>query len=268
MTGNGDTHMMNGQEAKPPAPGHARHRKGEAEPPMPSRISSSSSLTEKAVNTIRDRILDLTLAPGIRIDERLLMERFKLSRTPAREALNRLAAEGLVDIEANKGAFVCAIDVSQINRFFDAYHAAERLVGYLCILSTPGLADEMERINVAHRAAVKERRFLDVARHNAAFHLTIAEATQNKYVADFSGRLHNHAQRLAYLIYCGESDEGDFLHTQQSLIIEEHVAIIDAIRQGERDLLIDALTVHARRFQDRIARFVGRSRTADFTVVE
>lgn len=235
---------------------------------MPSRISSSSSLTEKAVNTIRDRILDLTLAPGIRIDERLLMERFKLSRTPAREALNRLAAEGLVDIEANKGAFVCAIDVSQINRFFDAYHAAERLVGYLCILSTPGLADEMERINVAHRAAVKERRFLDVARHNAAFHLTIAEATQNKYVADFSGRLHNHAQRLAYLIYCGESDEGDFLHTQQSLIIEEHVAIIDAIRQGERDLLIDALTVHARRFQDRIARFVGRSRTADFTVVE
>jgi DNA-binding GntR family transcriptional regulator len=235
---------------------------------MSSRISSSSSLTEKAVNTIRDRILDLTLAPGIRIDERLLMARFKLSRTPAREALNRLAAEGLVDIEANKGAFVCAIDVSQINRFFDAYHAAERLVGFLCILSTPGLVDEMDQINVTHQAAVKESRFLDVARLNAAFHLTLAEATENQYVADFSARLHNHAQRLAYLIYRRESEDGDFLDTQQSLIIGEHTAIIDAIRRGDRDTLVAALTTHARRFQDRIARFVGRSRSGEFTAVE
>ncbi len=235
---------------------------------MPPQVASSSSLTERAVSTIRDRILDLTLAPGSRIDERLLMERFKLSRTPAREALNRLAAEGLVDIEANKGAFVCAIDVSQVNRFFDAYHAAERLVGYLCILSAPGLADHMERIHTDHQAAVNERRFLDVAQLNAAFHLAMAEATGNEYVADFSGRLHNHAQRLAYLIYCREAEERDFLQTQQSLIIDEHAEIIEAIRRGDRDALIEALTKHARRFQDRIARFVGRSRTADFTVVE
>ena len=44
------------------------------------------------MDTIRDRILDLTLAPGSRIDEKLLMERFRLSRTPARDALNTLLA--------------------------------------------------------------------------------------------------------------------------------------------------------------------------------
>ncbi len=196
------------------------------------------------------------------------MERFKLSRTPAREALNRLAAEGLVDIEANKGAFVRAIDVSQVNRFFDAYRAAERLAGFLCILSTPDLADRLDQLHVAHQAAVDERRFLDVARFNAAFHLAIAGATENEHVADFSARLHNHAQRLAYLIYCRESEDEDFLRTQQDLIIEEHAAIIEAIRRDDRDALIDALTTHARRFQDRIARFVGRSRGTDFTVVE
>ena len=226
----------------------------------------TASLTEKAVDTIRDRILDLTLAPGHRIDERLLMERFRLSRTPAREALNRLAAEGLVDIEANKGAFVCAIDVSQINRFFDAYHAAERLVGHLCIFSSAGLADDLESHHQAHTAAVDDNRFSDVARFNAAFHVRLAAATENEYVLDFSSRLHNHARRLAYLIYCREADEADFLHTQQRLIVDEHQRVIDAVRQDDRPALIDALTAHSRRFQDRIARFIGRSRTVDFPV--
>ena len=46
------------------------------------------------------------------------------------------------------------------------------------------------------------------------------------------------------------------------------MAIIEAIREGDRDTLIEALTTHARRFQDRIARFVGGSRTTDFTVAD
>ena len=78
--------------------------------PPPERLPVRS-LTEVAVETIRDRILDLTLRPGLRIDEKLLMERFRLSRTPAREALNRLMAEGLVEMQANKGTFVRPLDV-------------------------------------------------------------------------------------------------------------------------------------------------------------
>ena len=227
--------------------------------------SPAPSLTERAVDTIRDRILDLTLAPGCRIDERLLMQRFRLSRTPAREALNRLAAEGLVDIEANKGAFVRAIDVSQVNRFFDAYHAAERLAGFLCIFSAAGLAEELEEIHQDHRAAVDEHRLLDVARLNAAFHVRIAEATGNEYVIDFSARLHNHARRLAYLIYCREADEGDRLHIQQGFIVDEHEQVIAAIRKNDRDRLIKELGIHSRRFQERIARFVARSHDVDFS---
>ena len=225
---------------------------------------SPSSLTEMAVDTIRDRILDLTLPPGSRIDEKLLMERFRLSRTPAREALNRLAAEGLVDLLANRGAFVRAVDVSQINRFFDAYHAAERLVGHFCVLSSPGLADDLDDIHQAHRTAVQEDRFLDVALLNASFHLRIAEATDNEYIIDFSGRLHNHARRLTFLVYRRESDDVGYFRGQQDSIVAEHEEIVDAIRRADREALTTALTAHAQRFHDRIARFVGRSRKVDF----
>ena len=68
------------------------------------RAPSFETLTDAAVDTIRNRILDMTLVPGSRIDAPLLMKQFKLSRTPAREALNRLAAEGLVVLHANRGA--------------------------------------------------------------------------------------------------------------------------------------------------------------------
>ena len=230
------------------------------------RRSPSASLTERAVDTIRDRILDLTLAPGSRIDEKLLMERFRLSRTPAREALNRLAAEGLVDIEANKGAFVRAVDVSQINHFFDAYHAEERLIGFLCNFSSPSLVEDLEEHHRVHSMAVIENRFLDVARHNADFHLRIAEATENEYVIDFSARLHNHARRLAYVVYSRESADDDFLRTQQEALIVEHAGVIDAVRRGDREDLIAVLAGHARRFQERIARFIGYSRSSDFPV--
>ncbi|MGI9334044.1 MAG: GntR family transcriptional regulator, partial [Gammaproteobacteria bacterium] len=89
---------------------------------------AAKSLTEAATDTIRDRILDLSIEPGQRIDEKLLMERFNLSRTPVREALNRLATDGLVEIQSNRGAFVRPLDVRHIRQLFDAYIATERMV--------------------------------------------------------------------------------------------------------------------------------------------
>src|SRR5258705_12360576 len=76
---------------------------GAAGPAPPPERLPVRSLTELAVETIRDRILDLTLRPGLRIDQKLLMERFRLSRTPARQARNRLSPQGLRRSQANKG---------------------------------------------------------------------------------------------------------------------------------------------------------------------
>ena len=91
-----------------------------------------------ATNMIRESILDLSMGPGMRLDDKVLLRRFKVGRTPAREAMNRLASEGLVEIQPNRGAFVLPLDIPLIQQFFDAYAASERLNGFFCQTQEPG----------------------------------------------------------------------------------------------------------------------------------
>ena len=228
------------------------------------RDTEGVSLTEAAVATIRDRILDLSLAPGSRIDEKLLIDRFGVSRTPAREALNRLVAEGLVEIRSNRGAFVRSLEIDDVARFFDAYYGVERLTAHLCRLGQPGLVEDLGRIQEQHGAAVADLEFLEVTRLNADFHLRIAAATENPYVVDFGARMHNLARRLAFFVYARESDEVEYLQSQQVRIVDEHVGIIERIDAHDRPGLMQAVTSHAQRFQHRVARFIGRDRGARF----
>src|SRR5690606_26452642 len=69
---------------------------------------------------LRDEILDLKLAPGSPVDEVQLAERFKMSRTPIREALVRLAGEGLIETLPNRSTMVSNIDFLNLSTFFDA----------------------------------------------------------------------------------------------------------------------------------------------------
>jgi len=79
-----------------------------------------SSQTEAGTDLLRDRIIDLSLAPGSRIDEKSLMARFGFGRTPLREALNRLAAEGLVILEPKMGAYVQKLDLTNVSELLEA----------------------------------------------------------------------------------------------------------------------------------------------------
>jgi DNA-binding GntR family transcriptional regulator len=218
---------------------------------------ASSSLAAAATNKIRDRILDLTLKPGMQLDEALLRDRLGVSRTPAREALNRLATEGLVETRSSRGYFVRPLDLGDTARFFDAYLVAERSAAYFCQFTHPDLVDELQAVHALHASAVRACEFLEVSRLNAAFHLRIAAATDNPYIVDFSGRLHNLARRLAIFVYAAEAAQRGQLDEQQGHIVREHHAMIEAIRSHDRRSLLDGLTLHADRFQQRISRFVS-----------
>ena len=221
------------------------------------RIGPEQPLAVTATNTIRDRILDLTLRPGTQLDEAILRDRLGISRTPAREALNRLVTEGLVEARAKRGFFVRALDLADTAQFFDAYMVAERSCAYFCRFTNLGLVKDMKLIQVQHERAVRRNRFLDVSQYNAAFHVRIAEATENAYLIDYASRLHNLARRLAYFVYANEADDEKLLASQQKRIVEEHHRIIVAIEQADRNMLLGALTAHAERFRNRVGRFVS-----------
>lgn len=219
-----------------------------------------SSYTEAAVRIIRDRILDLTLPPGSRIDDRLMMDRFGMGRTPAREAFNRLAGEGLIVIERNKGAFVRPIDIAHISQFFDAYIASERVVGYFCRLDDEGLERDLQEIQTEYLQNYGLRRFPRMAQLNARFHARIAISTRNEYVTENAFRLYNHARRLTYFVAMIEKNFIPDLHETQDLIRADHDDIIDAVRSGAGENLIEILTRHACLFHNRAMRAIAKTR--------
>lgn len=224
----------------------------------------TGSLAVVATATIRDRILDLTLPPGMQLDEAILRDKLGISRTPAREALNRLVTEGLVETRANRGFFVRALDLADTAQFFDAYVVSERSSAHFLRFGNAGLVDDLERIQAAHEKAIRRDRFLDVSHRNAQFHVRIAEASENPHLVDFANRLHNLGRRLAYFVYANEAIDRAFLETQQRHIVDEHHRIIAAIRAGDRERLIGEMGGHANRFRRRIGHFVTAQGRVEF----
>lgn len=227
--------------------------------------TAALSQTELAVSVIRDRIIDLTLEPGSKIDERLLMDRFKLGRTPAREALNRLSAEGFVKIQRNKGAFVAPLELTHVRQFFDAYFAAERMTGYYCRTDHANLTTDLEAIQEAHDQSSDAGDYLRITDANAAFHTRISMASENEYIQEFSARLHQQARRLSHVIYFLETVRDDERLRLRRKIRQHHKTIIEAIVNGDNAELINLLTAHAQLFHDRIMRVVSNARGKDLS---
>ena len=213
-----------------------------------------------ATNMIRESILDLSMGPGIRLDDKVLLRRFKVGRTPAREAMNRLASEGLVEIQPNRGAFVLPLDIPLLQQFFDAYAASERLNGFFCQTQEPGLITDIERLQLNYEATVAARQWLDTTRVNAALHLRIAEATRNRYIADLAARLHNQARRVSFFIYRMEAEDGQALDEHQRRINVDHHDIVSALRRNDNAALVEVLTRHVQLFHARIMRVLGATK--------
>ncbi len=224
----------------------------------------SISLTDAAIQIIRDRILDLTLAPGARIDDKLLMKQFGMGRTPAREAFNRIAAEGLIIIQRNRGAFVRPLDINHVRQLFDAYGAMERVIGHLCRLDQPRLLDDLLGIEKQYEESQREPNYLDMTRLNTAFHARVAAATENEYIVNFSTELYNHARRLSYFIYLTMG----FRNTDamQAQIVDHHRDIIEAVRREDNGELVGCLTHHAIFFHESIMSALGGTRGFDVTL--
>lgn len=83
---------------------------GAAQRRTPRSRKPRTPLPERLVRRLAQEILDGRLTPGVRLEEQALADRFKVSRTPVREALQRLAATGLVERRPHKGVVVCSFD--------------------------------------------------------------------------------------------------------------------------------------------------------------
>ena len=102
-----------------------------ASPAVRAPVNASPTLPFALAERLREMIIEGELAPGARLNERALCERLGVSRTPLREAFRVLAAEGLVDLQPNRGAQVVALSDDDIRDSFEVMGALEALSGEL-----------------------------------------------------------------------------------------------------------------------------------------
>lgn len=207
---------------------------------------------------LRDEILTLALPPGKPIDEVHLAERFGMSRTPIREALVRLAGEGLVETLPNRSAIVANIDFAKLHTFFDAitlmYRVTTRLAGQF---HQPEDLEVIRAHQMRYAEAVEAQDALAMIAINREFHAAIAEAGRNPYYTALTLRLLDEGRRILRLYYQSFNDR---LPKEYS---DEHEAMIAAIAARDIDLCDSLARAHADQIVHQIQQFFSRDLRQD-----
>ena len=202
---------------------------------------------------LRDEILDLVLLPGSPIDEVQLAERFGMSRTPIREALVRLAGEGLVETLPNRSTMVANIDFLNLHTFFDAMTLMYRVTTRLAATyHRPADLKTIRTHQARFAAAVTAQDALGMIASNRDFHAAIAEAGRNPYYASLFLRILDEGRRLLRLYYQSFNDR------LPPEIVQEHEDIIDAITARDTELCDRLAKTHADQIIRQIQHFLAR----------
>jgi DNA-binding GntR family transcriptional regulator len=206
---------------------------GETPEPRTLRVRSVVGL---AYDEIRSLIVGGALPPGARLGQANLADRFGISRGSVREALRRLAGDGLVQFEVNRGFFVADSGLDDVRDRLEARLELEPGVARLAAerRSEMDLETMLETIEAELAARTSD------AAHDAsrAFHLAVAAATGNQafvklldslWIADIGRRLLAQRRRSA---------------EWQGSDIEEHRAIVEAIEAGDGDRASRLMRAH------------------------
>lgn len=193
---------------------------------------SSPSSRPDVYADLRQKIIALEHQPGVDLDESTLVDAYGVSRTPIREALIRLAAEGLVVIKRNRGAYVAPLDMATLRAYFEAADFLTRAIVRLAALRRT--ADDLTAIETAMTAFEEALRRSDtraMVEQNDRFHDAISAAAGNKYLYDASRRVLADHQRVAQLCYAHEVGVGDT--RAQETTLAQHRALFEALKEGD-----------------------------------
>lgn len=225
--------------------------------PETKRAKGSSS--RNVYDTLRTEILELRLTPGQMLDETTLAERFELSRSPIREALIKLAADDLVVILPNRSTIVAPIGIATFSKYVDALGLAQRINTRLAAeLRTDGDLETIERLQQEFNQAVRSGNHLAMSEANKQFHMAIAEAGRNPYLAAFYDRLLDQGRRMLHMHFeYVKRTEGAYLLT------DEHVEMLEAIRSKDVERADRLALEHTRQFRDNFIEFMTENYTTD-----
>jgi DNA-binding GntR family transcriptional regulator len=190
---------------------------------------SRTNLHAEVTGRLRDLIVEEVILPGARLNERILCEQLQVSRTPLREALKVLAAEGLAELLPNRGAVVTPISIAEIDHVFEVLGPLDGLSGELACAR---ISDEqLTEIRALHFEMLLHYNRADRAEYfrcNQAIHRAINRAAGNPVLQASYGALNARVRRARYF--------ANLTQERWDQAIAEHGQILEALerRHGAR----------------------------------
>jgi DNA-binding GntR family transcriptional regulator len=210
----------------------------------------SRSLHADLLDGLRTLINQGELAPGVRVPERALCERFGVSRTPLREALKVLAAEGLVELLPNRGARIATLADEHLMHLFEVIGALEAEGGRLACerISADALA-EIQGMHYRMYAHFLRRELPDYFALNQAIHNAIIAASGNPVLVATYASLSGRITRARYMANRLNPD-------RWQSAMDEHEVILAALVQRDSARLGSLLVRHLQNKRDIIIETV------------
>lgn len=192
--------------------------------------------SERIYLALRQEIMRCEIAPGATLDATSIARRYEVSKTPVRDAMQKLAADGLVTILPRSGYHVAPITFQAVHDILDMRaaigpHAARQAARY----ATPAEVTLLRRIVREYDAPLDIGTMQQVARR---FHIAIARCSRNRRIVALSENLFDELERLLrfaidFTVKTGEHSD-------------EHTALVDAIEAGDGERAAAIETAHIR----------------------
>lgn len=198
---------------------------------------TSVTTVDKLANAMAEAILSGEFAPGYRLDEQLLAQRYEVSRTPVREALRQLATTGLIEIRPRRGAIVTQVTPQQLEELFVAMGELEATCARLAAMSMS--PTERRRLQALHDRMGKAERQQDAkafADDNHLLHTMIYAGAHNSVIEDLAITLR---RRLSPFRRAQFQLEG-----RPPRSFAEHDEVVSAIIRGDANAAHAAMLHH------------------------
>jgi DNA-binding GntR family transcriptional regulator len=184
----------------------------------------------RVYEALRRAILRSDLQPGAALQETELASHLQVSRTPIREAIRRLNADGLVEVIPYKGAFVKALSRTEVREIYETAEGLEGMAAWLAArkVAAEGGVERLQQAAQAMREAFDRGDVVARTEADTEFHAALHELADNAYLAQALARLREQVHRVRHLT--ARAFGGN------AASLEEHEAACRAIADGDAEL--------------------------------
>lgn len=211
--------------------------------------AATTGLKQQVYSTLKDRIIHGELKPGATINEREVVEEFGISRTPVREALNRLEVQGWIRTEPRRGTVVNEVSLEDIKQIFPIRIALETLALDLAFGKIDdNVIDHLEDNLRGMREAASDDDLSRVVDLDIDIHFTILEVSENDRLHKMALDLINFIRRYGDLSIAFPGRVVETIHEQSTYL--------KALKERDLHQARVALTLHLRNTSEMVKRMI------------